>query len=192
MQGFCLCQKNKSSIVCQTKFSCGDTDVKLIKSSCVLHNLLMLMKLEWNISYFDRPFLFYEIFCSFKDAVAQCDFPPDFQSTFSGKLIGIDCWGGHIWYNFTIDFWLQFIFYIFVYLYMGKVIAMSWFSPESIENRKHFRFSVDFRPCDPLSTWIVTPCYFSRKRIGWGNVMENGIMWPHIKNVAHVTCDAEV
>lgn len=60
MQGFCLCQKNKSSIVCQTKFSCGDTDVKLIKSSCVLHNLLMLMKLEWNISYFDRPFLFYE------------------------------------------------------------------------------------------------------------------------------------
>lgn len=120
MQGFCLCQKNKSSIVCQTKFSCGDTDVKLIKSSCVLHNLLMLMKLEWNISYFDRPFLFYEIFCSFKDAVAQCDFPPDFQSTFSGKLIGIDCWGGHIWYNFTIDFRLQFIFYIFVYLYMGK------------------------------------------------------------------------
>lgn len=70
MQGFCLCQKNKSSIVCQTKFSCGATDVKLIKSSCVLHNLLMLMKLGWNISYFDRPFIFYEkkfVFCSFKD-----------------------------------------------------------------------------------------------------------------------------
>lgn len=106
--------------------------MKLIKSSCVLHNLLMLMKLGWNISYFDRPFIFYEkkiVLCSFKDAVAQYDFPPDFQSTFSGKLIGIDCWGGHIWYNFTIDFRLQFIFYIFVV--SEKVIAMSWFSLES-------------------------------------------------------------
>lgn len=121
---------------------------------------------------------------------SQCDFPPDFQSTFSGKSIGIDCWGGHIWYNFTIDFRLQFIFFIFVV--WEKVIAMSWFSPESIENLKHFRFSVDFRPCDPLLTWIVTRCYFSRKRIGWGNVMENRIMWLHIKNVAHETCDAVV
>lgn len=34
--------------------------MKLIKSSCVLYNLLMLMKLGWNISYFDRPFIFYE------------------------------------------------------------------------------------------------------------------------------------
>lgn len=66
------------------------------------------------------------------------------------------------------------------------------FTRESIENRKHFRFSVDFRPCDPLLTWIVTRCYFSRKRIGWGNVMENRIMWLHIKNVAHETCDAVV
>lgn len=195
MQGFCLCQKNKSSIVCQTKFSCGDTDVKLIKSSCVLHNLLMLMKLEWNISYFDRPFLFYEKKL-FSVALKMWSHNAIFHLIFN-RLSQVS-WLELIAEVVTYDTILQSIFdynlysiYLYIYIW-EKVIAMSWFSPESIENRKHFRFSVDFRPCDPLSTWIVTPCYFSRKRIGWGNVMENGIMWPHIKNVAHVTCDAAV
>lgn len=150
----------------------------------------MLMKLGWNISYFDRPFIFYEkkiVLCSFKDAVAQYDFPPDFQSTFSGKSIGIDCWGGHIWYNFTIEFRLQFIFYIFVV--SEKVIAMSWFSPES---RLKIGSTSDFQSTSDLVIPFRLGLSHRAILVESKSDEENHIMWPHIKNVAHVTCDAAV
>lgn len=104
-------------------------------------------------------------------AVTQCNFSSDFQSPCSGKLIGVDCWGGNM-IRFTTDFPL--IKPIQYFLCVGKVNVTSRFHQRVDWKSADIRFSINFQTLlSTLDLSVVTQYNFSWKWIGWENRMEN-------------------
>lgn len=94
-----------------------------------------------------------------------------FQSPCSGKLIGVDCWGGNM-IRFTTDFPL--IKPIQYFLCVGKVNVTSRFHQRVDWKSADIRFSINFQTLlSTLDLSVVTQYNFSWKWIGWENQMEN-------------------
>lgn len=85
------------------------------------------------------------------------------------------------WQNFTIVIDFRLLKPIQYFCCIGiRHCDVMILNRQSIENRTHFTFSIDFRLCFRLVTWY----YFSQNQISWENLienlMENFNIWPHL------------
>lgn len=115
-------------------------------------------------------------------AVTQCNFSSDFQSPCSGKLIGVDCWGGNM-IRFTTDFPL--IKPIQYFLCVGKVNVTSRFHQRVDWKSADIRFSINFQTLLSTYQWSLSTILVesgSDEKIGW-KIRWKITQWQHLNMI---------